>query len=423
MALFGRNYFDEHENEYIPLEEFAPTISKQEVAKRKKLSDLIAPIRDIPGALQGRRDQIESDLRNFSIDQDNDFIEAINRFNSLYTHQEGHIEDVKTLNQAMQQVRLASDSLGEAISQEPHPPASSDYSISVEIPKIDLPKLSEEYMPDPDLVEQIRSYSSFSHILRKSVEYALSSIDQYHAQIQQLSAQKESLNELASKADLIALSTTIDATHMSEESQEFSIKVAADISDLSRKIHEISAALDAELDIIEHGFRTVRSSINTIESAHRDCIKYTDMYSAASNEYYRQSTNYTNILISSLSALNKEFRDAIEKKDSAIEDYMKAFDEFCKNISKSYSLIASKNDGVKSVMDGCIRGASSLADEMSETMSMIKDVRDALSVIRKTDEVRKSKYSAALLKAFDQDLQWLGKKIEQTFEKAQEEEA
>ncbi len=422
LALFGRNNFDELDNDYIPLEEFAPTLSKQEVIKRQKLYDLIEPIRDIPLALHGRRDQIEDDLSSFCIDQDNDFQDVVDSFDDMYHKQEGHIADVQTLHQAMEQVRIATDLLGDAISSEPVPPSQDEYATDVAIPQIDLPKLSNEYMPEQELVEQIRGYSSFSHILKKSVDYALSSIDQYHAQVLKLSEQKESLSELAAKADLLALNTTIEATHMDDDSKEFSTKVAGDISDLSRKIHEISAALDAELDILENGFKTVRSSINTIESAHRDCIKYTDMYSAASNEYYRQSTNYTNILISSLSALNKEFRDALDKKDAATADYLKAFDNFCQKIRESYSHIASRNDGVKSVMDGCIRGSASLSDEMAETMSQIKDVRNSLTSIRKTDEVRKSKYSAALLKAFDQDLIWLGNKIESTLEKAEKEE-
>ncbi len=422
LALFGRNNFDELDNDYVPLEEFAPTLSKQEVIKRKKLFDLIEPIRSIPMALHGRRDQIENDLNSFCIDQDSDFQDVVDSFDDLCRNQEGHIADVKTLHQAMEQVRIASGLLGDAIASEPVAPSTSDFSSDVDIPQIDLPKLSDEYMPDSELVEQIRSYSSFSHILKKSVSYALSSIDQYHTQVLKLSNQKESLNELASKADLLALNTTIEATHMSDESREFSTKVAGEISDLSRKIHEISAALDAELDILENGFRTVRSSINTIESAHRDCVKYTDMYSAASNEYYRQSTNYTNILISSLSALNKEFRDALDSKDAAIADYIKAFDSFCKKIKDSYIRISARNDGVKNVMDGCIRGAASLSDEMSETMSKIKEVRESLTLIRKTDKIRKSKYSSALLKAFDQDLIWLGNKIEDTLEKAEKEE-
>ena len=35
------NEFDELDNDYIPLEEFAPTLSRQEVIKRRKLADLI----------------------------------------------------------------------------------------------------------------------------------------------------------------------------------------------------------------------------------------------------------------------------------------------------------------------------------------------------------------------------------------------
>ncbi len=421
MALFGRNNFDELDNDYIPLEEFAPTLSKSEIIKRQKLSTLIEPLRDIPEALKGRRDQIEADLNNFCIDQDEDFQETLNKFQTLYQKQEAHIEDVKTLDKAMEQVRIASDILGRSIEKEPAAPSPDDYSVEVDIPEINLPKLSDEYMPEQELVDQIRSYSSFSHILKKSVEYSISSMEQYHAQVKKLEEQKDSLNQLASKADLLALNATIDATHMSEESREFSTKIAGEISDLSRQIHDISAALDADMDILENGYRTVRSSMDTIASAHRDCVKYNDMYSAASNEYYRQSTNYTNILISSLSALNKEFRDTLAKKDAALADYMNAFNKFCKNVSSSYAQIAAKNEGVKGVMDGCIRGATSLSEEMTETMSLIRELHDCLVVIRKTDALRKSKYSSALLKTFDQDLSWLGNKIEKTFEKAEEE--
>ncbi len=422
VALFSRNDIDQLYNDYVPLEEFAPTLSKQEVIKRKKLADLIGPIRDIPVALSGRRDQIESDLNAFSIDQDESFDDTLNKFNDLYKYQQGHIADVKTLLKTMEQVKSAAVSLGETVSEAPVSPESRNFMADIEIPEINLPKLSEEYMPDPEFVETIRSYSSFSNILKKSVEYALSSIDQYHDQVSALSAQKDALNDLASQADLLALHTTIEATHMNEESQEFSKKVAGEISELSRKIHEASAALDAELEILENGFNTVRSSIDTIKSAHRDCVKYSDMYSAASNEYYRQSTNYTNILISSLSSLNKEFRQALKKKDTAVKDYLKAFDSFCKKIEKNYKSVYAKNEGMKSVVDGCIRGASSLTEEMSETMNQIKQVRNSLSSIRKTDSVRKSKYASALLKAFDQDLVWLSKKIEDTFDRAEEDD-
>jgi hypothetical protein len=165
----------------------------------------------------------------------------------------------------------------------------------------------------------------------------------------------------------------------------------------------------------------MRSSLDTIESAHRDCIQYADMYSATSNEYYRQSTNYTNILIQSLSTLNKDFRQAMKKKDTSVKDYLRAFDSFTKKISKSYKQIQAKNDGVKGVMAGCIRGASSLSEEMDETMALIADVRELLLKIIKSDELRKSKYSQALLKAFDQDLLWLSNKIEDTFDKATDE--
>ena len=422
MALFGRNNFDELDNDYIPLEEFAPTLSKSEVIKRRKLSDLITPLRDIPQALSGRRDQIENDLNSFCIDQDSDFEETEKSFQTLYRNQDGHISDVKTLLEAMEQVKAAATSVGQTASTVPESPLHTTFMSEADIPQINLEKLSEEYLPDQELVQQIRSYSSFSNILKKSVEYATSSLDQYHTQMQKLIKQKEDLGELASQADLLALHTTIEATHMNEDCREFSTKIAGQVGDLSRKIHDISAALDAELDILENSFRTLRSSVNTIESAHRDCIKYTDMYSAASNEYYRQSTNYTNILISSLSALNRDFRQALANKDTAVKDYLKAFDSFCKKIEKSYSQIYAKNEGVKGVMDGCIRGAASLVDEMTQTMNLIVELRDTLAAIRKTDAIRKSKYSKALLKAFDQDLIWLNKKIESTFETAENEE-
>ncbi len=422
MALFGRNEFDELDNDYIPLEEFAPTLSRQEVIKRRKLADLIGPIRDIPFALQKRRDQIESDLDSFSSDQDATYDKALQELLLASQKQMGHISDVKTLQKTMEQVKAAAASLGSTVASAPESPASRNFMADIEIPQIDLPKLSQEYMPDQELVEQIRSYSSFSHILKKSVEYALSSIDQYHEQVRKLSEQKEALSALASSADLLALHTTIDATHMNEECRDFSTKVAGEISDLSRKIHEVSAALDAELEILENGFNTVRSSMDTVQSAHRDCIKYADMYSVSSNEYYRQSTNYTNILISSLSSLNKEFRQTLKKKDSAIKDYLKAFDSFCKKIEKSYKTLYTKNEGIMGVMDGCIRGASSLSDEMTETMKQITELRKSISAIRKTDAVRKDKYSKALLKAFDADLLWLNKKIEDTFDKAEADE-
>ncbi|WP_026494302.1 hypothetical protein [Butyrivibrio sp. WCD3002] len=420
MALFGRNTFDELDNDYIPLEEFAPTLSKQEVVKRHKLAELIAPIRDIPMALRGRRDQIENDLNAFCIDQDEDFEDLQKAFLAMRENQIGHIDDVITLLNTMEQVRNAADEVSSAVEEEPESPEQRVFMAETEIPTINLKKLSEEYMPDPEMVEQIRSYSSFSHILKKSTEYAVSAINQYHEQVKNLSARQKELGELAAAADLLALHATIDATHMSEESREFSTKIAGEISDLSRKIHELSASLDAELGVLETGYNSVHSSMHTIESAHRDCTKYMDMYSSNCNEYYRQSTNYTNILISSLSTLNQEFRETLKKKDAATEDYLKAFDSFCKKISKNYKQIHTKNEGLKSVIDGCIRGAASLSEEMDTTMKLIGEIRESLLAIRKTDSVRKSKYSKALLKAFDQDLLWLSNKIESTFEKAEE---
>ncbi|WP_026524062.1 MULTISPECIES: hypothetical protein [unclassified Butyrivibrio] len=420
MALFGRNTFDELDNDYIPLEEFAPTLSKQEVVKRRKLSDLITPIRDIPLALRGRRNQIEKDLNAFCIDQDEDFEQLTDDFLDMIEKQKGHIEDVGTLLKTMEQVRGAAEAVSAAIEEEPESPEQRSFMAEIDIPTINLKNLAEEYMPDQDIVEQIRSYSSFSHILKKSTEYAVSAINQYHEQVKNLSDKQKELSDLAAAADLLALHATIDATHMSEESREFSTKIAGEISDLSRKIHELSASLDAELGVLENGFKSVHSSMHTIESAHRDCTKYMDMYSSNCNEYYRQSTNYTNILISSLSTLNQEFREALKKKDSATKDYLKAFNSFCKKISKNYKQINSKNEGLKSVMDGCIRGASSLSEEMETTMELISEVRESLIAIRKTDSIRKDKYSKALLKAFDQDLVWLSNKIESTFDKAEE---
>ena len=420
MALFGRNTFDELDNDYIPLEEFAPTLSKQEVVKRRKLSDLITPIRDIPLALRGRRNQIEKDLNSFCIDQDEDFKELTEDFLDMIEKQKGHIEDVGTLLKTMEQMRNAAEEVSSAIEEEPESPEQRNFMADVEIPTINLKNLAEEYMPDQDIVEEIRGYSSFSHILKKSTEYAVSAINQYHEQVKNLSDKQKELSDLAAAADLLALHATIDATHMPEECREFSTNIAGEISDLSRKIHELSASLDAELGVLENGFKSVHSSMHTIESAHRDCTKYMDMYSSNCNEYYRQSTNYTNILISSLSTLNQEFRQALKKKDSATEDYLKAFNSFCKKISQNYKHIHNKNEGLKSVMDGCIRGASSLSEEMETTMELINEVREALIAIRKTDSIRKSKYSKALLNAFDQDLVWLGNKIESTFDKAEE---
>ncbi|WP_022761428.1 hypothetical protein [Butyrivibrio sp. AD3002] len=421
MALFGRKYDDELDNNYVPLEEFAPTISRQEVVKRKKLSDLISPIRDIPTALRGRRDQIESDLSSFSSDQDESFDELEEMLSDIVDDTKGHIDDVATLNETIEKVREALSSIKETTDNLPELPDNSELSDEIEIPQINLPKLSAEYMPDSELVAQIRSYSSFSHILKKSVEYTLSSLDQYHKQVQSLSKKKEMLEALASEADLLALNTTIDATHMNEESRVFSTKVAAEVGDLSRKIHDISAALDAELGALENGFRTVRSSVNTIESAHRDASRYADMYSSASNEYYRQSTNYTNILIQSLSRLNQDFRETLDKQDAIQADYLKALEVFRSDIMTSAREILYKGSRIGSVLDGCIRGSASLKEEMTETLENIDELKSLLSDVRKTDAIRKSKYSSALLKAFDQDIVWLHNKIESVMEAAENE--
>ncbi|WP_026527028.1 hypothetical protein [Butyrivibrio sp. VCD2006] len=421
MALFGRNYEDELDNNYMPLEEFAPTISRQEAVKRKKLTDLISPIRDIPIALKGRRNQIENDLDSFSCDQDESFDALIKEVGDIVSTTEGHIDDVGTLNETIEKVRDALSSIKETTDSLPSLPDNSELAEDIEIPQINLPKLAEEYMPDPDLVTQIRSYSSFSHILKKSVAYTLSSLEQYHAQVQSLSKKKEMLESLASEADLLALNTTIDATHMNEESREFSTTVAAEVGNLSRKIHEISAALDAELDALENGFKTVRSSVNTIESAHRDAARYADMYSSASNEYYRQSTNYTNILIQSLSRLNQDFRETLDKQDALQEDYLEALDVFRSEIMSSAREIVYKGSRIGSVLDGCIRGSASLKDEMTETLENIKELKVSLAAVRKTDAIRKSKYSAALLKAFDQDIVWLHNKIESVIDASEEE--
>ena len=418
MALFGRDYEDELDNNYVPLEEFAPTISRQEAVKRKKLSDLIAPIRDIPTALKGRRNQIESDLSSFSSDQDESFAELEETLNGIVDASEEHIADVGTLNETIEKVRDALSSIKETTDNLPNLPDDSVLSEDIEIPQINLPKLAEEYMPDPELVNQIRSYSSFSHILKKSITYTLSSLDQYHVQVKNLSKKKELLEALASEADLLALHTTIDATHMNEESRMFSTKVAAEVGSLSRKIHDISAALDAELDALENGYKTVRSSVTTIESAHRDASKYADMYSSASNEYYRQSTNYTNILIQSLSRLNQDFRETLDKQDAMMEDYLEALDVFRTDIMTSAREILYKGNRIGSVLDGCIRGSASLQSEMTETLYNIKELQVSLTAVRKTDAIRKDKYSSALLKAFDQDILWLHNKIEDVIENA-----
>ncbi|WP_029322030.1 hypothetical protein [Butyrivibrio sp. AE3004] len=421
MAFFSRNYEYEPDNNYLPLEEYAPTISRQEVVKRKRLSDLISPIRDIPTALKGRRDQIENDLDSFSNDQDKAYTDLDDMLVEILSATDGHIDDVRVLNETMEKIREALSSIKDTTDNLPELPDHDVLGESIEIPQINLPKLSEEYLPDQELVTQIRSYSSFSHILRKSVEYTLSSLEQYHKQVQNLSKRKDMLEALASEADLLALHTTIEATHMNEESQAFSTKVAAEVGNLSRKIHEISAALDAELGVLENGFKTVRSSVNTIESAHRDATRYADIYSSVSNEYYRQSTNYTNILISSLSTLNQDFRVAMQKNDQAQEDYLKALEVFRSDIKKSAEQIMYKGNRIGSVLDGCIRGSASLADEMTETLEKIAELKESLTAVRRIDAIRKSKYSAALLKAFDQDLVWLRNKIESVLEASEEE--
>ena len=97
MALFGRDFDDELDNNYLPLEEYAPTISRQEVVKRKRLSDLIAPIRDIPTALKGRRDQIEGDLNSFASDQDEAFDNLSDMLLEIIAASGGHIDDVNIL--------------------------------------------------------------------------------------------------------------------------------------------------------------------------------------------------------------------------------------------------------------------------------------------------------------------------------------
>ncbi|WP_044913753.1 hypothetical protein [Butyrivibrio sp. WCE2006] len=421
MALFGRDFDDELDNNYLPLEEYAPTISRQEVVKRKRLSDLIAPIRDIPTALKGRRDQIEGDLNSFASDQDEAFDNLSDMLLEIIAASGGHIDDVNILGETMVKISDALSSIRESTDNLPELPANSDLAGNIEIPQINLQKLSDEYMPDQELIMQIRSYSSFSHILKKSVSYTLSSLEQYHKQVQSLSEKKDMLEALASEADLFALHTTIEATHMNEECREFSTRIAAEVGNLSRKIHDISAALDAELGTLENGFNTVRSSLNTIESAHRDSTKYADMYSSVCNEYYRQSTNYTNILIKSLSTLNQDFRAAMKKQDSLQENYLKALEVFRSEIMNSARQITYKGSRIGSVLDGCIRGARSLSDEMKETLEKIIELQDSLSALRRTDAVRKSKYSDALLKAFDQDIVWLRNKIENVLEDAENE--
>ena len=166
---------------------------------------------------------------------------------------------------------------------------------------------------------------------------------------------------------------------------------------------------------------TVRSSLTTIESAHSDAAKYADMYAAVSNEYYRQSTNYTSILIRSLSKLNQDFREALDKQDAIQADYIKALDVFRSDIMASAREIIYKGSRIGNVLDSLIRGSSSLKDEMSQTLDNIKELQTSLSVVRKTDSVRKDKYSSALLAAFDQDLIWLNNKIESVMETAENE--
>ena len=204
MALFGRNYEDELDNNYLPLEEFAPTISRQEVVKRKKLSDLITPIRDIPTALKGRRNQIENDLNSFSLDQDESFEELEKELSHIAKNTKGHINDVGTLSSTILKVRDALSSIQETTDHLPKLPEKKSLEDEIDIPSINLPKLSEEYMPDPELVNSIRSYSSFSDILKKSVEYTLSSLDQYHVQVKSLSKNKEMLESCRCFARIVA---------------------------------------------------------------------------------------------------------------------------------------------------------------------------------------------------------------------------
>ena len=80
-----------------------------------------------------------------------------------------------------------------------------------------------------------------------------------------------------------------------------------------------------------------------------------------------------------------------------------------------------KGSRIGNVLDSLIRGASSLKDEKSQTRDNIKELQTSLSVVRKTDSVRKDKYSSALLAAFDQDLIWLNNKIESVMETAENE--
>ena len=421
MALFGRGVEEEFYSDYAPLEEFAPTYSRQEVIAHKKLSKLLSPIRDIPMALRGRRDQIENDLSNFCMEQDQDFEEAGDTLKRISNLENGHIQDVVTLKNTMEQVKGAIEALSESTTNIPALDLSTLPNEETEIPQINLPKLSEEYMPESELVEKLRSYSSFSHILRKSTEYVFSALEQYHDRIQSLSERRDALNALSAKADLVALNTTIEATHMNDESREFSTKVASEIGDLARQIHEVSAALDAELDALENGYKTVFSSIQTIESAHKDAISYADNYSRASNEFYRQSTNYTNILIQSLSALNKEFRAVCDSKDKINDGIIEAVHKFIEDIEKYSNSVIHKGDRIESVLDGCIRGASSLSEEMTETLKLTVELLSLINAIQKTDSIRKDKYSSALLKAFDQDLIWLRDKIESVFEAAEDE--
>lgn len=417
MALFSRNFDEELDNSYAPLEEFAPTFSKQEVVERKRLSTLLTPLNDIPTALRGRRDQIESDLKGFSLDQDEAFVEAKEVSAALQRAQKGHVSDVNTLKSTMDRVKGAIDTLSSTVKKLPEFPEINEKE-DIEIPQINLPKLSEEFMPDQELIDQIRGYSSYSHVLKKSVEYSKSSLEQYHDQVKALYEKRELLENLAAKADLLALNSTIDATHLSEESREFSTKIAGEVGALSRHIHEITAAIDAEIDNLENGYRTVRSSLTTIESAHRDATHYSDMYSSACNEYYRQSTNYTNILIQSLSALNKEFREVIDKKDSEIDECLSLIEQFHKDTEAFSRSIIQKGDRIESVLDGCIRGADSLSEEMQDTMKIINELHKSLSIIQKNAGMRTDKYTKALLKAFDRDLVWLRNKIEAVYDEA-----
>ena len=104
-----------------------------------------------------------------------------------------------------------------------------------------------------------------------------------------------------------------------------------------------------------------------------------------------------------------------------MEDYLEALDVFRTNIMSSAREILYKGNRIGSVLDGCIRGSASLQSEMTETLYSIKELQVSLTAVRKTDAIRKDKYSSALLKAFDQDIIWLHNKIEDVIENAENE--